>query len=65
MLHAALEIVDLEFLTPLRHQLVLIQTRVVAHSVLLALVEMVEREGALVRRNRRGSVSGTDVCGHI
>ena len=50
VLHAALEVVDLKLLAPFRHQLVLIQACVVADGVLLTLVEVVQREAALVRR---------------
>ena len=49
VLHAALDVVYLELLTPLRHQLVLVQARVVPQSVLLTLVEVVQRERTLVR----------------
>ena len=48
MLHPALDVVDLELLTPLGHQLVLVQARVVPHSMLLTLVEVVQGERPLV-----------------
>ena len=47
--HPALEVVDLELLATFGHQLVLVKTCVVADSVLLALVEVVQREGTLIR----------------
>jgi hypothetical protein len=50
VLHAALEVVDLEFLAPFRHQLVLVQACVVADGVLLTLVEVVQRKASFVRR---------------
>ena len=49
VLHPALEIVDLELLATFGHQLVLVKTCVVADSVLLALVEVVQRERTLIR----------------
>ena len=48
MLHSALDVVYLELLAPLRHQLVLVKTSVVPDGVFFALVEVVEGEGALV-----------------
>ena len=44
VLHSALDVVDLELLTTLRHQLVLVQARVVPDRMLLTLVEVVQRE---------------------
>ena len=49
VLHSALEIVDLKLLATFWHQLVLVKTCVVADSVLLALVEVVQRERTLIR----------------
>ena len=48
MLHPALDVVNLELLATLRHQLVLVQARVVPHGMLLTLVEVVQGERALV-----------------
>lgn len=48
VLHAALEVRDLELLAPLRHQLVLVEAGIVSDSVLLALVEVIQWETALI-----------------
>lgn len=53
MLHSALDVVYLELLAPLRHQLVLVETCVVSDCVLLTLVEVVQRERTLVWRTNR------------
>jgi hypothetical protein len=53
VLHSALDVVDLELLTTLRHQLVLVQARVVPDRMLLTLMEVVQRERTLVRRTYR------------
>ena len=39
--HATFEVVDLELLTALRHQLVLVQTSIVTDGMLLTLVEVI------------------------
>jgi hypothetical protein len=53
VLHPALDVVDLELLAPLRHQLVLVEARVVSDRMLLALVKVVQWERSLVRRTYR------------
>ena len=47
--HPALEVVYLKLLATFGHQLVLVKTCVVAYSVLLAFVEVVQRERTLIR----------------
>ena len=53
--HPALNVVNLELLAALRHELVLVETSVVADSMFLALVEVVQRERAFVRRSLKTS----------
>ena len=48
MLHSALQIVDLEFLAALRHQLVLIQARVIPDRMLFTLMKMIQGEATFV-----------------
>ena len=50
MLHSALDVVDLELLASLRHQLVLVEARVVPDRMLLTLVKVVQWERSLVWR---------------
>ena len=62
MLHSTLKVVDLEFLAPLRHELMLVKASIVADGVLLALVEMIKRERALVRCGNYSSIAACSVC---
>ena len=48
MLHSALNIVDLELLTPLGHQLMLVQAGIVPDCMFLTLVEVIQWERPLV-----------------
>ena len=48
VLHSAFEVVDLELLTAFRHQLMLVKTGIVANGMLFTLMEVIERETALV-----------------
>ena len=52
VLHPTFQVADLEFLTPFRHQLMLIQTRVVSDGVLLALVKVIQGKRPFVRCGR-------------
>ena len=48
MLHPALDVVYLELLASLGHQLVLVQACVVPDGMFFTLVEVVQREGPLI-----------------
>ena len=48
VLHSAFEIVDLELLAAFRHQLMFVKAGIVANRMLFALVEVIQRETALV-----------------
>ena len=48
MLHSALQVIDLEFLTALGHQLVFIKARIIPDGVLFALMEMIQWEATFV-----------------
>lgn len=48
MLHPALDVVDLKLLAALRHELMLVEARVVPDRVLLTFMEMIQGERTLV-----------------
>ena len=62
VLHSALKVVDLELLAALRHQLMLVEAGIVADSMLLALVEVIQGERALVRSSDYCPVAPCSMC---
>ena len=61
VLHATFQIADLELLATLRHQLVLVKAGIVSNRMLLALVEVIKREGSFVWRCHHCSVASDAV----
>ena len=62
VLHSALKVVDLELLAALWHQLMLVEAGIVADSMLLALVEVIQGERALVRSSDYCPVAPCSMC---
>lgn len=60
VLHPALYVVDLELLTSLRHELVLIETGIISNGVLLTFMKVIQGERALVRGT--DSHTRTSIC---
>jgi hypothetical protein len=49
ILHSTLDVVDLELLAPLGHELMLVETSIISYRMLLTFMKMIEGKGALIR----------------
>ena len=61
MLHSALQVIDLEFLAALGHQLMLIQARVIPDRMLFTLMEMIQGEATFVRGRHYSAIPANTV----